>query len=464
MQLDQSDSVEIGPQAGPQFEFANCDADFVIFGGQAGGGKSYGLLLEGYRYPENAKYRGVIFRRTTTQIRAPGALWDQARDLYRGATESRETQLDFTFPSGARLKLAHLENEKHVDGWQGSAADYFGFDELTQFTARMFWYIGLSRARSVSGIRPYVRAGCNPDPASWVRELSDWWIGPDGYANPERDGVIRWFYRQNDEMFWYGSKAEARAAHPELSGRDVDPKSLTFINSKLSDNPALDLVDKSYRAGLEAMHHVDRERLLGGNWNIRLTAGEVFDRDNFNPISRIQLEAIEAEGGIVYIRGWDKAGTAGGTGARTAGVKVGRYKDTGRFVIVNPVARRLNPVDREKLIVQYANLDGHACSIWIEREGGSDGKASAQDTVVRLAGFLCHYESPTGAKLDRAKPLAVQVEAGNVDIVIDDPGAQDFLAEAMNFDGVSGIMDQIDAAALAFNKLNVGGEPGAILR
>ncbi len=203
------------PQPGPQWEFARCEADIAIKGGAAGGGKSYALLFEPFRYQTWSRYRGVIFRRTTVQLKQPGGLWDQARDLYAGQARSSETFLYITFPSGAHIKLAHLEHEKNVEDWQGSAADYFAFDELPQFSERQFWYIALSRARSISGIRPYVRASCNPDPDSFVRELIDWWIGEDGFPIQERSGVIRYFYRIEGEMFWYDSEEEARSAHPD---------------------------------------------------------------------------------------------------------------------------------------------------------------------------------------------------------------------------------------------------------
>ncbi len=453
--------VQIAPQDGPQWAFAACDADIVVYGGAAGSGKSTSLLLEPFRFEQHPRYRAVIFRRTTPQLTNPGGLFDQARELYQGRASSRQNFLDFTFPSGGRFKLAHLEHEKNVEDYQGAAADYFGFDELTQFTERMFWYIALSRARSTSGIRPYIRTTCNPDPDSWVRNLIDWYIDEEGYAIDERSGVVRWFYRVDDEMLWYDSEEEARADNPDFEHR---PKSFTFIKARLEDNPALDLVDPDYRAGLEALPLVEKEQLLHGNWNIRRTAGLIFDRANFRPITRAQLNAEESGKGVDYMRGWDKAGTEGGKGARTAGTKIGRYRSTRRFVVAHCVARRVAKPARESMIVDIARLDGRDCRIAIEAEGGSDGGDSAAGTIRGLAGYIARAYHPTGNKADRADPLSVQVLAGNVDIVIDDgdPWAEDFLQEAQNFDGVTGLMDRIDAAGLAFNKLVAGGEAGGI--
>lgn len=68
---------------------------------------------------------------------------------------------------------------------------FIGFDELTHFSEAQFWYM-LSRNRSMSGVRPYVRATTNPDADSWVAKLIDWWIDDvSGYPIPERGGVVR---------------------------------------------------------------------------------------------------------------------------------------------------------------------------------------------------------------------------------------------------------------------------------
>ncbi len=66
-----------------------------------------------------------------------------------------------------------MEHEKNCYDWQGTEIAYLGFDELTHFTEKQFYYL-LSRNRSVSGVKPYVRATCNPDADSWVAKLIDW--------------------------------------------------------------------------------------------------------------------------------------------------------------------------------------------------------------------------------------------------------------------------------------------------
>src|SRR5205085_1689527 len=142
--------------------------DIAIYGGAAGGGKTWALLLEGMRNQSVPDFSAVLFRRTVPQVTAPGGMWDEGAKLYHllGATPNR-TALTWQFPSGARVKFGHLQYEDSVYDWQGSQIALLGFDELTHFSQTQFFYM-LSRNRSTCGVRPYVRATTNPDAGSWV--------------------------------------------------------------------------------------------------------------------------------------------------------------------------------------------------------------------------------------------------------------------------------------------------------
>ena len=166
------------PQAGPQEMFLKSPADIAIYGGGAGGGKSWALLLEPLRHSGREDFATVIFRRTLTQVKNPGGLWDESAKLYAPLGGKAKTQsLEWQFPSGARVRFGHLEHERTVFDWQGAQIPLLCFDELTHFSRTQFFYM-LSRNRSLSGVRPYVRATTNPDADSWVAEFIGWWIAP----------------------------------------------------------------------------------------------------------------------------------------------------------------------------------------------------------------------------------------------------------------------------------------------
>lgn len=403
----------------------------------------------------------MIFRRQTTQIRNEGGLWHESQKLYPLVrAHPRETTLEWDFPSGARGKFAHLEHEKDKLSWQGAQIPFIGFDELTHFTEGQFWYL-LSRNRSMCGVRPYVRATCNPDADSWVAKLIEWWIDQEtGYPIPERSGVIRWFVRVDEKLIFSDSPEELQEQNP-----DSLPKSLTFVPAKLDDNAILEAMDPGYRSNLMALPLVERERLLGGNWKIRPAAGLMFPRDKWQ-----FLDVLPAYGTLKFCRSWDKAGTEGGTGARTAGVLIARWEDEPdpegnksppRWIIVHAIADRWNDIQREKTIRTTAEQDKARYGnvrVMVEQEPGSGGKQSAAITVRGLSGFDAGAEPATGEKASRWRPLAAQVQAGNVWILKGDwdwPGyidELDALAGDKELDEPK-LKDLADASAGGFNEL-----------
>lgn len=280
----------IRPQKGFQESALSTPADIAILGGSAGAGKTYTLLLEFLRHINNPGWGGVIFRRTSPQIKNEGGLWDTSLKIYPlvGA-EPRESSLEWKFKSGSKMKFSHLEYEKNVLDWQGSQIPFIGFDELTHYSESMFWYL-LSRNRSVCGVAPYVRATCNPDPDSWVAKLIDWWIGEDGFPIPERSGKIRYFTRDGSDYIWGDTRQEVieKAWYflEKLVGDSgVKPedfvKSLTFVGGTINDNKELLKVNPGYLANLAAMDSQTRSQLLDGNWKIVVSDNELYEYPAF---------------------------------------------------------------------------------------------------------------------------------------------------------------------------------------
>ena len=267
----------IGPNPGPQTEFFHSKADIVIYGGQAGGGKSFALVTEPLRRVHNPGFRAGIFRRTYPQLKGQGGVWDEAQPIYRalGARMREGQELDATFKSGANIAFLHLQHEKTKYEYQGHQFCALLFDELCHFTETQFFYM-LSRNRSSCGIRPYVRATCNPDAGSWVAEFIAWWIDQDsGFPLKERSGKLRYFVRENDTVHWASSREELQEQFPEYEPSDI--LSVTFIPAGLDDNPVLVARDPGYRAKLKALPRIERERLLGGNW--KASEGSLIETD-----------------------------------------------------------------------------------------------------------------------------------------------------------------------------------------
>ena len=295
--------VEIKPQEGRQENFMATPADLAFFGGSAGCGKTWALLLEPVRHIDNSGFGAIFFRRTYPEITVQDGPWDESHKIYPLLNaEAKLGRLEWHFPSGARVSFRHLGREDDKYSYQGAQIPLLLFDQAERFSGSQFFYM-LSRNRSMCGVRPYVRGSCNPDPDCFLREFLDWWIADDGYADLSREGKIRWFIRAGDErLIWADTKEELKAEYPHLF-----PLSVTFMPASVYDNKILLANNPGYLANLQALPLVDRERLLGdakrgGNWNVREEAGKLFNRAWFEIVDAVPAGGIE-------VRFWDFAAT-----------------------------------------------------------------------------------------------------------------------------------------------------------
>lgn len=442
------------PQEGPQESFLATEADICIYGGAAGGGKTYGLLLSALRYKNVKGFGCTIFRKNYNQIFSQGGLWDEAQNMYAGIkgavrriSDGSWSFLDRNGRLVSSVAFKHIERDDELSDWQGSQICEIGFDELTHFTEKMFFYM-LSRNRSTCGVKPFVRATCNPDADSWVAKLIEWWIDPEtGYPIPERSGKLRYMARQNEIIIWGNTKAE-------LIEQGIKPsviKSVTFIASTLQDNKMLMQADPSYLANLEALPLVERERLLYGNWKIKNAAGLFFNRNQVGDMLPVVPKDVTA-----FVRAWDLAATAeteGGEPAYTASVLMGR-RANGRFIIIDVINVRQSAGDVRATVRHTAMIDNakyRNVRIRYPQDPGQAGKDQAQSYALMLAGFNFKSAPVTGSKETRAEPVAAQWQAGNFDVVVADWN-EEYFSQLESFPS-SKFKDMVDATSDAFAEL-----------
>jgi len=257
-----------------------------LYGGAAGGGKTYAILLEALRYHKNPLARVTIFRRKMVDLKNQGGLWDESKKIFPhfGAI-ANNADFRWKFPSGAEVEFAHLNHEDDKRNYDGAQIPIILFDELTHFTETQFWYL-FSRSRSDSGIRPYIRATCNPEP-NWVLDMIEWYVDDAGYARADRACTVRYFIRQNDRLVWGDTPNNLSVR----TGCDIsDIKSFQFIPASLEDNKILmEKSGKEYVGSLKVAGEVESKRLLEGNWRVK-KEGKIFKMEWFQIYTRLPID------------------------------------------------------------------------------------------------------------------------------------------------------------------------------
>ena len=385
-----AETTQIRPQQGPQENFLACSADIAGMGGGAGGGKSYALLMEAMRHVANPDYGAVLFRRTNEDIRNEGALWDTSAKLYSGVARSREMNLDWIFPSGASIGFKGLQHEKDVFNFQGSQICMMGFDELTHFTEKQFWYM-VSRNRSTCGVRPTIRFTLNPDPDRWVFNFLAPWVNPESPYYGAKPGELRYFVRRDDELIWVEEGTE-------------DCKSITFFPALVQDNKILMETDPGYIANLKALGHEDQQRLLYGSWSAIEAKGALWTRSNLNR-DRVQFgQTPKYERTVVAI---DPATTSNDDSDLT-GIIVAAKGADGHFYTLADHSGQYQPADWARVAISLFHRFDCSCIVAESNQGG-DMVANTIQTIEHLPVKLVHAKQ--GKEL-RAEPVAALSSQG----------------------------------------------------
>jgi hypothetical protein len=224
----------------------------AFYGGAAGGGKSDVLVIEALRQVHIPHYKGIIFRKTYTQL---GELLAKADSYYPrifpGAKYNSQQHV-WKFPSGARIYFAGMQYLKDRTKWQGWQFDFIGFDELTHFQFDEYSYMWSRNRASGKGTRVYMRATGNPGGIGhgWVKNRFVT-VAPPMTPVKKRLEIV-----------------------------DADGNKITrwrhriFVPAKLTDNKILMENSPEYMQSLAMLPQKDREALLDGNWDS--FSGQVF--------------------------------------------------------------------------------------------------------------------------------------------------------------------------------------------
>ena len=203
----------------------------TLYGGSAGGGKSDALLMAALQYVDVPGYAALLLRRTFPDLSLPAAIMSRSFEWLQGTDAIwHDKEKTWRFPSGATLTFGYLDAPRDHYRYQGSAFQFVGFDELTQFKENQYLYLH-SRLRRLAGaeVPLRMRAASNPG------DIGHEWV-------------------------------KTRFISPESR-----PLTCMFISATLEDNPHLDR--ESYIKSLMNLDPITREQLLSGNWDVRPEGG-----------------------------------------------------------------------------------------------------------------------------------------------------------------------------------------------
>ena len=237
--------IDLYPQEGSQLEMLTSSATEVFIGGEAGGGKSFGFLLDFLEDMDNPNANGLFLRRNYPDLEG---IIHEAIGLYRGFGASFNDQKHaFVFPSGARLKFGHMNTLKDAYNYTGNQRTHYYWDELTQFP-RLPYLLLMAWLRSPDErIFKRIRASGNPDGEGilWVK---------DRFIDKLEPFEVGYFIKKNDRDI-------------KVSEDTPGAMSRQFIPCFREENLALMLKDPDYRDRLEQLPEDKKRAYKFGIWD-----------------------------------------------------------------------------------------------------------------------------------------------------------------------------------------------------
>lgn len=284
------------PNPGPQSMAYDCPADQLLYGGEAGGGKTD--LLLGLASQEHQ--RSLLLRRINKDV---SWLVDRMSQILETRTGYNGQDDRWTFPDGRVIDFSGCQHPGDEQRNKGRPKDFIGFDEASDFLEQQIEFIIGWLRTTIKGQRCRIVFATNPPTSvegEWIVRWFAPWVDPNHPLYPYPMGKLLWTCRgPGDEWLWFEKPGEQ-----QVSGEAKPTITRTFIRSGLGDNP--DLAKTNYRSQLEQMPEELRKRYLKGDF----TAGAKDDEFQVIPtdwIRAAQERWVEDDGERMETVGIDVA-------------------------------------------------------------------------------------------------------------------------------------------------------------
>lgn len=248
------DRMRFVPLPGPQTEAYLSPADILLYGGQAGGGKSY--LVMGLASQEHT--RSIVFRRESSQT---DGLEEAGKAIIGDSAKYNGTDLEWSWASvGRSVKLAGMKDPGDWNKHAGRERDLIAFDEAGEFLRDQVASL-IAWNRGPEGQRCRVVLASNPPRSAdgyWMTEWFAPWLDIH-HPNRAEPGELRWAVLLDGSPIWINSPEEAF-----IDGEQRELLSFTFIPAALKDNPYRDTAE--YRAKIDSLPEPLRSQLKYGDF------------------------------------------------------------------------------------------------------------------------------------------------------------------------------------------------------
>lgn len=412
-----SDVITLAPASVPQEQFLASSSTITLYAGSAGAGKSFALVLNMVKFADKKNSTIVCFRRTSTQLRAPGSIWSEATKIFSQVFKDckiRSREMEIYIPSrNSVVKFSHLQHEADVLNHLGAQYSAVFYDEVTTFPFETFVLPLMGRMRNaLVDYTPQMFWATNPQYDHGVYHwIKDFYLDEHGIPFKERSNVERYFVLKDSKPVWYNTLAEAEAIH----GAGI-PRSFRSIRAHVTDNIPLMKANPDYLSNLLALPEIKRRIYLDGSWTAREEEAGYFKRAWVKIVPYPSLFAVKR------VRAWDLASspisTANPAPDWTRGTLVSKDKDS-YYTIEDVASMRDRPHEVEQLIYKTARNDPPGTIVCIPCDPGQAGAGYANMIKRNLAemGVFCRLIKPTKSKLQRFLPFSAIAEAGYVRFV-----------------------------------------------
>lgn len=447
----------IAPASIPQEQFLASESNITLYSGSAGAGKTFAIILMLLKYMTKPNTTAVVFRRTSTQLRQGGGIWQEATavfvKIFGKRCLIRDRDLEIRLPEfNSIVKFSHLQYTTDINNHLGAQYSVIVFDEATlfDFDEQILPLMGRLRNARVS-YQPVMAWATNPMYNHGIMHwIKDFYLDSEGIPIPERSNVERYFVTQDGKPLWYDDKELAIANH----GAAV--RSFRAIRAHVTQNIPLLKNNPDYLNNLMALPPIKRKIFLDGSWFSREEEAGYYKRHFSEVVPYPNVLTTRR------VRSWDTASTPVSSASQdpdwTRGTLVSRDRH-GYITLEDVASLRDRPHKVEELIYQCARNDPEGTIVGLNIDPGSAGLAYVDHIRKRLAemGIFCKVIRSNKGKLQRFLPFSALSEAGFTKVVKAEWN-EDFFEEAERFNGQknNGHDDICDALALGVEILNQG--------